>query len=75
MKFMTVDGQVLEAESLRHLAEVIWQSSFAQADTLEEWMRGSAKRAAMFDGSVIRTESPEAHVEDLLSRGYVTRIE
>ena len=38
-------------------------------------MEGLEIYAAMFDGSVIRTESPEAHVEDLLSRGYVTRIE
>ena len=38
-------------------------------------MRGSAKRAAMWDGSVIRTCSPEAHVEDLIAAGFLTRIE
>ena len=38
-------------------------------------MRGSAKRAAMYDGSVIRTCSPEAHVEDLIRAGFLIRQE
>lgn len=75
MKFRTQDGEVLEAESLRQLAEILWQTKFIPEPTLEEWMRGSAKRAAMWDGSVIRTCSPEAHVEDLIAAGVLTRIE
>lgn len=59
MKFRTQDGEVLEAESLRQLAEILWQTKFIPEPTLEEWMRGSAKRAAMWDGSVIRTCSPK----------------
>lgn len=74
MKFRTQDGEVLEAESLRQLAEILWQTKFIPEPTLEEWMRGSAKRAAMWDGSVIRTCSPEAHVEDLIAVGFLTRI-
>ena len=75
MKFRTQDGEVLEAESLRQLAEILWQTKFIPEPTLEEWMRGSAKRAAMWDGSVIRTCSPEAHVEVLITTGFLTRIE
>ena len=75
MKFRTQDGEVLEAESLRQLAELLWQTKFIPEPTLEDWMRGSAKRAAMWDGSVIRTCSPEAHVEDLIAAGVLTRIE
>ena len=75
MKFRTQDGEVLEAESLRQLAEILWQTKFIPEPTLEEWMRGSAKRAAMWDGSVIRTSSPEAHVEDLITVGFLIRIE
>lgn len=66
---------MLEAESLRQLAEILWQTKFIPEPTLEEWMRGSAKRAAMWDGSVIRTCSPEAHVKDLIAAGFLTRIE
>ena len=38
-------------------------------------MRDSTKRAAMWDGNVIRTCSPEAHVEDRIRKGFLTRIE
>ena len=75
MKVRTQDGELLEAVSLRQLAETLWQTKFIPEPSLEEWMRGSAKRAAMWDGSVIRTCSPEAHVEDLIRFGFLTRIE
>ncbi len=75
MKVRTQDGELLEAASLRQLAETLWQTKFIPEPSLEEWMRGSAKRAAMWDGSVIRTCSPEAHVEDLIRFGFLTRIE
>lgn len=74
MKYQTQDGKLLEAESLRQLAEALWQSKFDPEPTLEEWMAGSARRAAIYDGSVIRTCSPEAHVEDLIRAGYVTSV-
>ena len=37
-------------------------------------MAGSARRAAMYDGSVIRTSSPEAHVEDLIRAGFLSAV-
>ncbi len=74
MKYQTQDGKLLEAESLRQLAEALWQSKFDPEPTLEEWMAGSARRAAIYDGSVIRTCSPEAHVEDLIRAGFVTPV-
>lgn len=74
MRYRTQDGELLEAESLRQLAEALWQSKFDPEPTLEGWMAGSARRAALYDGSVIRTSSPEAHVEDLIRAGYVTPV-
>lgn len=74
MQYRTLDGKLLEAESLRQLAEILWQSKFDPEPTLEQWMAGSARRAAMYDGSVIRTCSPEAHVQDLIGAGYVTPV-
>lgn len=75
MKYRTQTGELLEAASLRQLAEKLWQTKFDPEPTLEQWMAGSARRAAMYDGSVIRTISPEAHVEDLIRAGYVTPVE
>ena len=74
MKFRTLDGEVLEADSFRHLAEQLWQTKFIPEPTLDEWMRASAKRAAMFNGSVIRTGTPEMHIEDLIKAGFLTRL-
>lgn len=74
MQYRTQDGKLLEAASLRQLAEVLWRNKFDPEPTLAEWMAGSARRAAIFDGSVIRTCSPEAHVEDLIRAGYVTPV-
>lgn len=74
MQYRTQDGELLEAESLRQLAEILWQSKFDPEPTLEEWMAGSARRAAMYNGSVIRTCSPEAHVEDLIRAGFITIV-
>lgn len=74
MQYRTQDGELLEAESLRQLAEILWRSKFDPEPTLEEWMAGSAWRAAMYNGSVIRTCSPEAHVEDLIRVGFITAV-
>lgn len=74
MRYRTQDGELLEAVSLRQLAEMLWQTKFDPEPTLEQWMAGSARRAAIYDGSVIRTCSPEAHVEDLIRAGFVTPV-
>ena len=76
MKYKVTDtGEVLEAEDLRHLAEALWQTKWDPEPTIEEWMAESARRCAMWDNSVIRTVSPEAHVEDLLACGFLERLE
>ena len=45
------------------------------ADTLEEWMEASAKRAQIYSGSIIRCTTVEEHIEDLIAAGFVTPIE
>lgn len=75
MRYRTMSGEMLEAESLRQLAEILWQTKWDPEPTLEEWMVGSAKRAAMYNDSVIRIVSPEAHVEDLIREGFLTPVE
>lgn len=75
MKVRTQVGEVLEASSLRQLAELLWQTKFIPEATIEEWVEGSARRAAQWDGSVLSTSSPEAHVEDLIRKGFLTVLE
>ena len=75
MKYLIETGEQLEAASLRQLAEILWQTKWNPEPTLEEWMKASAHRCAVYDGSIVRTTSPEEHVEDLIRVGVVTPME
>lgn len=75
MKYRAMDGYELEAESLQQVAEKLWQSMLNPDATLEEWMAGSARRAAIYNGSVISTASVEEHVRDLIRAGFVTPLD
>lgn len=75
MKYRTECGEVVEADSLRQLAEKLWQTKWLPEASLEDWMRESARRCAIYDGSVVRTSSPEEHVEDLIKIGVLTPVE
>lgn len=75
MKFRAMDGYEIEAENNQELAEKLWQSMFIPDGTIEEWMAGSAKRAAIYNGSQIRTDSIDHHIEDLIATGFVSKVE
>jgi hypothetical protein len=74
-RYKTFDGKTLEAGSLRGIAEALRRGKFTPEDTPEAWMAGSAKRAEMWNGSVIRTSSPEDHVWDLIDAGLLKPLE
>lgn len=74
MIYKLQNGELVEADNLRQLAEKIWQGKFDPEPTIELWMVGSARRAAMYDGSVLRTSSPEDHVADMIQAGFVSRV-
>ena len=75
LRYKTPDGKPVEADSLRGLAEALWQEMFVPEPTLEEWMQGSARRAKLWNGSAIHTTSPEDHVRDLIAAGLLTPLE
>lgn len=76
MKYRCFDGYELEAENLREVAEKLWQSKFIPEDTIEEWMVKSAERAKFYgENIVLRTTSPEEHVEDWIKVGFLEKIE
>jgi hypothetical protein len=75
LRYKTLNDKTLEADSLRGIAEALWSLMLVREPTLEEWMIGSAKRAKMWNGSVIRTSSPEEHVRDLVEAGLLTPLE
>lgn len=74
MKFRAPNDIIVEGDSHREVAEALWHLMMVPEPTLEEWMVGSARRAKEWDGSLIRTTSPEEHVEDLIAAGFLTRL-
>ncbi len=75
MRYKVMGDELLEAESLRQLAEKMWQSKFNPEPTLEAWMEAQARRTLMWDGTVLRTSSPEALIEDLIAAGHIVPLE
>lgn len=74
MKYRAMDGYEIEAKDYNELAEKLWQSMFIPDDNIEDWMRNSAKRAAIYNESVIRTDTVEHHIEDLISKGFISLV-
>lgn len=74
MKYRAMDGYEIESENYQEVAEKMWQSMFIPDENLQLWMINSAKRAAIYNGSVIRTDSVEHHIEDLLDAGFLSKV-
>lgn len=53
------------------IIEHMHRDSLAPAKTTEVWMQEVARRALRMPGVVIRTESPEAFLEDMTTHGLV----
>lgn len=75
MKYRTIDGAKFTADSYQDLAEQLWQSQFIPPPTLQEWMKGSAHRAKMWNGSELRTDTVEHHIEDMLAAELIEALQ
>ena len=75
MQYPTLAGVRLRAISHADLAEARWHSQFSPPETMQEWMQGSAERAQMWNGAILRTDTPENHVDDLIAFGFLERVE
>jgi hypothetical protein len=75
LRYKTPDGKSIEAESFRGIAEALRREMLIPDPTIEEWMLGSAKRAKNWNGAVVRTTSPEEHVQDLIAAGILVVTE
>ena len=74
LRYKTPNGKPVAAESLRGIAEVMWREMLIPEPTLEQWMIGSAQRAKDWNGAIIRTSSPEEHVQDLIDAGILIPV-
>lgn len=74
MKYRAMDGYEVEAKNYKELAEKLWQSMFIPDDNIQDWMVHSAKRAAIYNESVIRADTVEHHIEDLIEAGFISKV-
>lgn len=74
MRYKTIDGVIVEAESLHDIAEELWGQVMVPEPSLEAWMRQSADRARLWNGSILSTTSPEEHIRDMISAGLLTPL-
>ena len=74
MKYRAMDGYEMEARDYQELATKMWQSMFIPDGNIEEWMENSAKRAYIYNESVIRTDTVEHHIEDLIKTGFISPV-
>lgn len=74
MRYRYADGFEFEANGARDVCEKLWQSKFVPEPTLEEWMKGFARRIEMWDGTIVRSRTPEELVDDLLLCGQLIII-
>lgn len=72
MRYRSLDGRAYEADSLEALALSLWQTKFMPEPTIKAWMEGSAERARVYSGAEIRTDTPDHHIQDLITHGFLT---
>lgn len=75
MKYKVMGEEVLEAASLRQLAETMWQTKRFPEPTLQAWMEAQARRLREWNGKSARTDSPEIFIQDLIAAGEITPFE
>lgn len=74
LEYKTMDGKIFKGETAEDLATALWKSKFIPEPTLQDWMQESAKKAAMWDGTVVRTKDIETHIEDLIRFGFLKKV-
>jgi|GEM_PF-2799474 len=75
MKIKTLDGFIAEGENAEEVCKALWHSMiFADAD-FQTWMVNSAKRAKMWNGAIVRADSAENHLADLIANNVIRLLD
>jgi len=75
MKIQTLDGFIAKGKNAEEVCKALWYSMiFADAD-FETWLKNSAHRAKMWNGSDVRYDTAEHHLQDLIAGKVVVLLE
>jgi len=73
-KYELRGGGVVSGETARDILEAIRASSFNPKGDLGAFLSDVAKRCKEYDGSVIRTDTYEHTLEDLIACSFLTLL-
>lgn len=75
MRYRFIDGYEFEANTAEEICTAIWKSmKFSFRSSLQEWMDANAAVMSEGLGEPLRTDTPEHHVEDMLTAGIIRKI-
>jgi hypothetical protein len=73
--FKDRNDELMRGSSLKQVVEDLRNGSFMASDeTLEEYMQGFAEREAIYSGKIIRYDTIENFVQDLIDCGYWKQV-
>ena len=76
MIFLTEEGEPIEGSSPSELIESLRNGSkFAFEEPTEEFIKGFAERWKIYSGEDVRTDTHANFIEDLVSQGYLSKVE
>ena len=71
-RYITNEGEIIEARDARHLVEKLRRQSYSKFATTADYMRDMAERMTLIDAKVhIDTRSPERFVSGLIDTGFL----
>jgi hypothetical protein len=75
LMFETKDGERYAGDTAFQVVDAMrMASSFTEHKELAEFMRGAAKRWSEFENVIVRADSPENFVADLVAGGILKEI-
>lgn len=75
MKVVSREGEVFDAPTEVALVHRMWATAHVKAASVAEYMAAVAVRSFIQSGVVVRTETCEAFVADLLAAGLLQRMQ
>ena len=66
MKIESIDGVVFTGVDASDICRQIWRGSFVFDKTFKDWMRISSYHANQWNGALVRTDTAENHLADLI---------
>lgn len=74
MKYKTLDGKFIEAESPTDLVQKLRADSFSPSDDLKDFMAQTSERCYEYNHANIRIDTPAHFVDDMLQCGFLKKV-